>query len=204
MCQDLSFFGTMTRFASQFGCLISLINPASSSLASSSPIAYRLGSENRRSVCLTGLYPFSMLRLCSASVCGIPGISEGCQAKMSQLSRKNARNAASNTGSNCAPMEAVLLESVGWALNLNISSACLKEVDLDLLLMITSCLSTMEHSAVSSSAARASDSASRSRDAVFIFSAECYVRITADSDNTIGPGHFEIHIFVMRDSLKAC
>ena len=79
--QDLSFFGTMTRFASQSGCLISLMNPASSSLASSSPIACRLGSENHRSVCLTGLNPFIILRLCSASLHGIPDISERCQAK---------------------------------------------------------------------------------------------------------------------------
>src|SRR3954471_21893395 len=50
-------FGTITKFASQFGCFISLMNPASNSLASSSPIARLLGSEKRRRACLTGLNP---------------------------------------------------------------------------------------------------------------------------------------------------
>ena len=157
--QDLSFFGTITRFASQSGCLISLMNPASNSLASSSPIACLLGSENRRSACLTGLNPFRMFRLCSANLRGIPGISEGCQAKMSQFSRRNSRSAASTSGFNCAPMEAVFVGSVGWTWNFTISSAGLKEVDLDLLSSITSSLFTVERSAVSSSAAKASDSA---------------------------------------------
>ena len=38
---------TITRFASQSGCLISLMNPASMSLASSSAMACRLASEKR-------------------------------------------------------------------------------------------------------------------------------------------------------------
>ena len=76
--QDLSFFGTITRFASQFGCLISLMNPASSSLASSSPMACHLCSEKRLRVYLTGLYRFSILRLCSASLRGMLGMFESC------------------------------------------------------------------------------------------------------------------------------
>ena len=108
--------------------------------------------------------------MCSASLRGIPGMSEGCQAKMSQFSRKNARSAASILGSSYAPMDAVFVESVGWTWNLNISSAGLKEVDLDRLSSITSSLSTVEHSAVSSSGARASDNASRASAAV-LFSA---------------------------------
>ena len=100
-------FGTITRLASQSGCLISLMNPASKSLASSSPISCLLGSENRRRACLTGLNPFRIFRLCSASLRGIPGMSEGCQAKMSQFSRRNSRSAASTSGFNCAQMEAV-------------------------------------------------------------------------------------------------
>ena len=106
--QDLSFFGTITRFASQSRCLMSLMNPASSSLARSSPIACLLGSENCRRACFTGLNPFRMLRLCSANLRGIPGMSEGCQAKISQFSRRNSRSAASTSGFNCAPMEASL------------------------------------------------------------------------------------------------
>ena len=81
--QDLSFFGTITRFASQSRCFISLMNSASNSLASSSPIACLLGSEKRQRACLTGLNPFRIFKLCSASLRGIPGMSEGCQAKIS-------------------------------------------------------------------------------------------------------------------------
>ena len=77
---------------------------------------------------------------------------------MSQLSRKNSRSAASTVGFNCAPMDAVFVGSVGWTWNLTISSAGLKEVDLDLLSSITSSLSMVERSVVNSSAARASDS----------------------------------------------
>ena len=164
--QDFSFFGTITRFASQSGCFISLMNPTSSNLASSSPIACRLGSEKRRRVCLTDLNPFRMLRLCSASLRGIPGMSEGCQANMSQFSRKNSHSAASTVGFNCAPRDAVFVGSVGWTWNLTISSAGLKEVNVGHLSSITSSLSTVERSAVSSSAARASDNASRARAAV--------------------------------------
>ena len=162
----MSFFGTNTRFASQSGCFISLMNPASSNLASSSPMACHLGSEKRPRVYLTGLYPFSMFRLCLASLRGIPGMSEGCQAKMSQFSRKNSRSAASIVGFSCAPMDVVFVGSVGWTWNLTISSAGLKEVDLGHLSSITSSLSTMECSVVSSSAARALDNAARASAAV--------------------------------------
>ena len=113
------------------------MNLASSSLASSSPMACLLGSEKRRRAFLMGLNPFRMFRLCSASLRGIPGMSEGCQAKMSQFSRKNALSAASTSGLSCAPMEAVFVVSVGWTWNLTISSAGLKEVDLDLLSSIS-------------------------------------------------------------------
>ena len=143
------------------------MNPASSSLASSSPMACLLGSEKRRRACFAVLNPFRMFRLCSASRRGIPGMSEGCQAKMSQFSRRNSRSAASTSGFNCAPMEAVFVGSVGWTWNFTISSARLKEVDLDLLSSITLSLFTVERNTVSSSAARASDSASRASAAVF-------------------------------------
>ena len=146
--QDLSFFGTITKFASQSGCLISLMNPASSSLANSSPIACHLGSKNRLKVCLTGLYPFRILGLCSANLRGIPGMSDGCQAKMSQFSRKKSRSAASIAGLNCVPMEAIFMGSVGWTWNLTISSAGLNEVDLGRLSSITSSLSMVARSVV--------------------------------------------------------
>ena len=82
-------------------------------------------------------------------------MSQGCQAKMSQFSCKNACSAASIVGFSCAPMDVVFVESVGWTWNLTISSAGLKEVDLDRLSSITSSLSIVERSAVSSSAVRA-------------------------------------------------
>ena len=146
------------------------MNPASSNLASSSPMACRLGSKNRRRVCLTGLNPFRMLRLCSASLRGIPGMSEGCQAKISQSVCKNSHSAASTVGFNCAPMDAVFVGSVGWTWNLTISSAGLKEVDLDHLSSITSSLSMVARIVVSSSATRASDKASRASAAVLFSS----------------------------------
>ena len=101
-------------------------------------------------------------------------MSDGCQAKMSQFSRKKSRSAASIAGLNCVLMEAVFVGSVGWTWNLTISSAGLKEVDLDLLSSITSSLSTVERSVVSSSAARASDNASRASAAI-LFSARSVV-----------------------------
>ena len=56
-------------------------------------------------------------------------------------------------------------------LEFDYSSAGLKEVDLGHLSKITSSLSTVERTAVNSSAARDSDNASRARDAV-LFSAQ--------------------------------
>ena len=79
--QDLSFLGTITRFASQSECFMSLMNLASNSLASSSPMACLLGSEKHRRACLTGLNPFMIFRLCSASLRGILGMCEGWQEK---------------------------------------------------------------------------------------------------------------------------
>ena len=139
---------------------------ASNSLASSSPMACLLGSEKCRRARLTGLNHVWIFKLCSASLRGIPAMSEGCQAKMSQFSHRNSRSATSTSGFRRTPMEAVLLGSVGWTWNLTISSAGLKEVDLDLLSSITSSLFTVERNAVSSYAARASDSASRASAAV--------------------------------------
>src|SRR4051812_36031430 len=98
-------------------------------------------------------------------------MSEGCQAKMPQFSHRNSHSAAPTSGFSLAPMEAVLLGSVGWTWNLTISSAGLKDVDLDLLSSITSSLLSVDRSAVGSSAAKVSDSASRAN-AVVLFSAQ--------------------------------
>ena len=122
---------------------------------------------------------------------------------MSQFSRKNARSAASIVGFSCAPMDAVFVESVGWTWNLTISSAGLKEVDLDRLSSITSSLSTMEHSVVGSSAARASDNASRARAAVLFSARSATSRSLARVMILLGPGIFEFHVPVMGYSLEA-
>ena len=78
---------------------------------------------------------------------------------MSQFLRRKSGNAASTAGLNRAPIVDVFVWSVGWTWILTVSSAGLKEVDLDLLSSSTSSLSTVERSAVSSSAVRASDNA---------------------------------------------
>ena len=123
-----------------------------------------------------------------ANLHGIPGMSEGCQAKMSQFSRRNSRSAASTSGFNCALMEAIFVGSIGWTWNLTISSAGLKEVDLDLLSSITSSLFTMERSTVSSSAARASDSASRASAAVLFSARSAMSGSLATMMIPLGPG----------------
>ena len=66
-------------------------------------------------------------------------------------------------------MEAVFVGSVGWTWNLTISSAGLNEVDLGRLSSITSSLSMVARSVVNSSAARASDNASRASAAIFFW-----------------------------------
>ena len=85
---------------------------------------------------------------------------------MSQFSRRKYRSVVSMAGLNRAPIVVVFVGSVGWTWILTVSSAGLKEVYLDLLSSITSSLSTVERSAVNSSAARASNNASRASAAV--------------------------------------
>ena len=143
-----------------------------------------------------------ILRLCSASLRGIPGMSEGCQANMSQFSCRNSRSAASTAGFNCAPMEAVFVGSVGWTWNLTISSAGLKEVDLDLLSSITSSLSTMERRVVNSSVERALDNASRASAAVLFSARSAVSGSLARVMIPLGTGHFELHVPVMGYGLE--
>ena len=84
---------------------------------------------------------------------------------------------------------------------MTISSAGLKEVDLGCLSRTTSSLSTVERSAVNSSAVRASDSSSRARDAV-LFSARS--AMSGSLTRVMWSGHFQLHIPIMRYSLEAC
>ena len=115
-------------------------------------------------------------------------MSEGCQANVSQFSRRKSRSMASTIGSSCALIDVVFLGSGGWAWNLTISSARLKEVDLGRLSKITSSLSTVERSAVNSSVARASDNASRARDAVLFSARSAMSGSLARVIMPLGPG----------------
>ena len=128
-----------------------------------------------------------MLRLCSANLRGIPGISEGCQANISNF-RAEILVARFLVGSSCVLIDVVFLGSVGWTWNLTISSASLKEVDLGHLSKITSSLSTIERNAVNSLAARASDNASRASDVVLFSARSAMFGSLARVIMPLGPG----------------
>ena len=78
---------------------------------------------NRRRNCLTGLNFGSILRVCSASSLGTPGMSEGFHAKMSRFSRMNSMSALSYFGSKLALMMNCLDESPGTKSTILVSSA---------------------------------------------------------------------------------
>ena len=84
-----------------------------------------------------------------------------------------------------------------------ISFAGLKDVDLDLLLRITSFLSTVEWGVVRSSAVRASANSSRASDAIF-FGLKSFVWISYHCDRAIRPWHLEFHISVVWYSMEPC
>ena len=108
-----SFFGTSTGLATQVDFLISRMNSAAVSRLISSPMAFRFGSENLRMACCIGLAFGSTSSACSASFLGIPGMSAGHQAKISQFSRRNSTSALSYAIGKVVDTRAVLLGSVG-------------------------------------------------------------------------------------------
>jgi hypothetical protein len=108
------FLGTMTGLDTQLEVLISLINPAFSSLCSSDAIAFLLGSLNHRNGCLTGFALGSTFSACSTSFLGTPSMSEEHQAKISQCSQRNSTSALSYAGSRFTAIDVVLFGSVGW------------------------------------------------------------------------------------------
>jgi hypothetical protein len=87
------------------------MKPAASSLASSFLMASRLSSAKRRRCCRLGVALGSMLRQCSISSLGTPGMSAGFHAKMSWLARRKLMSASSYSGSRPAPMVVVMLGS---------------------------------------------------------------------------------------------
>ena len=103
-----AFFRTRTGFANHSGWYTSLMNPAASSLAISSPMALRFSSSKRRRRCFTGLEPGRIWRVCSATSLGMPGISEGFHAKMSLLARRKSTSALSYAEESAVPMRTVL------------------------------------------------------------------------------------------------
>ena len=117
------FFSTRTGFASHVGWMTSMMNPAASSRAISSPIARRRSSWNRRSGCLTGLASGLTFSWCSASSLGTPGMSLGFQANISRFARRKSMSALSYAESRPAPIRTCLEESpstrsmlfVSWA-----------------------------------------------------------------------------------------
>ena len=116
------FFSTRTGLATQSESLISRMNLACSSLSTSMVIASRLGPEKRRMDCLTGLASLWTFRECSASSLGIPGMSEGCHAKIFQFSRRNSTSALSYAGVKLDETLTVFLLSVGWTWWVTVSS----------------------------------------------------------------------------------
>ena len=109
----VSFFGTMTGLATHSDSLSSRINPALRSRLTSSQMAFLFGSKNRRIVCCTGLALGSTLRACSASSLGIPGMSDGSHANISQRSRRNSMSAPSYATVRSADILTVFFGSVG-------------------------------------------------------------------------------------------
>ena len=89
------FFLTNTGLASHSGWNTSLMNPASKSLCTSSPIARRLSSSKCRKCCLTVLEFGRISRECSATSLGMPGMSEGLHAEMSALARRKSTSTTS-------------------------------------------------------------------------------------------------------------
>src|SRR5664279_6289638 len=74
----LFFLRTRTGFVSQSGWYTSMMKPAASSRAISSPMALLLSSANRRRGCLTGFASGLTWSECSANSLGTPGMSLGC------------------------------------------------------------------------------------------------------------------------------
>ena len=89
------FFRTSTGFANQVEILISRMKLALRSRSISAPTANRFGSESLRVVCLIGLEPGLICSECSANSLGIPGMSDGSHAKISQYSWRSSTSALS-------------------------------------------------------------------------------------------------------------
>ena len=106
------FFSTSTGLATHCDFLISLINPAASNLLTSASTAARFGPEMRRVDCLTGLEFGNNWRECSANFLGIPAMSAGHHANISQFSRRKSTSAPSYAASRLEDILTVLEGSI--------------------------------------------------------------------------------------------
>ena len=84
---------------------------AAVSLVSSSLMASLRSCANQWSRCLTSFAPSLMLRECSITSRGTPGMSEGFQPKMSWFCRRKVTSALSYLESSSIPIRAVLVGS---------------------------------------------------------------------------------------------
>ena len=71
------------------------MNPAAKSFCTSSPMALRFSSSNRRRRYFTGLEPARTSKACSATSLGMLGMSEGLHANMSAFARRKSMSTAS-------------------------------------------------------------------------------------------------------------
>src|SRR4051812_3680559 len=92
---------------------ISLMKPAANNLVTSCPIAFLFSEEKCLRDSLTGLAFGSTCNLCSANSLGIPGVSEGFPAKISQFSWRKLMSSCSYLGSKSVAMLVNLSLSVG-------------------------------------------------------------------------------------------
>jgi hypothetical protein len=93
-------------------CCTSLMNPATISLWTSSPMALRFSSSKWHRCCFTGRAPTRMSSECSATSLGMPGMSEGLHAKTLAFAWRKSTSTASYLGSSSEPILTFLLASL--------------------------------------------------------------------------------------------
>jgi len=123
------FFLTRTGLVSQSEWYTSLMNLAARSLAISLPMALHLSSSKRCSHCLAGFELETTRNACSATSRGMPGMSEGFNAKTSQLAHRKLANSYSYLARSLAPIRIVLVGSVGSIPTALVSSSGRKAVE---------------------------------------------------------------------------
>jgi len=106
-----------------------LMNPATRSLAISSPMALCLSSSKRCRCYLVGFEPEIRHNACSMTSHGIPGMSEGCHAKTLRLSRRKSTSSHSYLVRSWVPIRTVLVGSAGSIPTVLVSSSRHKAIE---------------------------------------------------------------------------